>query len=535
MLMLFASVTCVLLIACVNVANLLLVRATVRVRELSVRAALGATTWDLARMLLVESLLLSTTGMALGTLVAWWEIEALRSLLPSNVPRLANIAIDWRVLAVSAGAALVTGIGFGLAPVFRSTRAIDHVLKQHSRADTASGGRQWLRTTFLVAEVALAVVLLVGAALFLASFARLMRIDMGLDYRGVLVVDVRPGMSVSDPVGGADASKAAAGHVRNVLEQVSKIPGVERVAMATANVPFSLTLRTIPLFDIPGGVPPTPAVQSIGFSQVSPEYFRVLRVPLLKGRFFTSGDDEGSDSVAIINESAARAYFPDRDPLGKILRLGQPRTIVGVVGDVRGLGPEQAVQRESFAPIVQGQVSGATLLIKTRGNTAAIISQVKAAIWSEFPEIAIPSPLTLEQKFGRFVAERRFSMLLLGVFGFLGVTIAAVGIYGVMTYVVTQRTREIGIRMALGALSSSILWSVLRRASAQVAVGLLAGLGMAWVLATSVQGFLFRVEPHDLRLYAVVCSLLALTALAAAMFPALRAARVDPVIALRLE
>jgi predicted permease len=468
----------------------------------------------------------------LGTLVALWGIEALRSLLPPGLPRVANIGIDWRVLAASAGAALVTGVAIGLAPVFHSSRAIDQVLKQNGRTDTASGRRQWLRTTLLVAEVAMAVVLLVGASLFLTSFARLMRIDIGLDYRDVLVVDVRPTPATSG-AGGTTAPNVTAARLMNLLQQVREIPGVETAAMATANLPFSLRMSTRP-FAIPGRELPR-GQGGISFSQVSPDYFHTLGVRLVKGRFFTDADGRGTELVAILNETAAGAYFPNQDPIGQVVSVSRSRTIVGVVADVRGFGPEQPVERESFAPLAEGRFTHATLVLRSNGNRDAIVPQVKAAIWSAFPDVAIPAPRTLEEGFGVFIAQRRFSMLLLSLFGLLGVTIAGVGIYGVMTYVVTQRTREIGIRMALGARSSAILWSVLRRASAQVAVGLLAGLGLAWLLATSVEKFLFRVEPHDLRLYAAVCIVLAATAIAAALLPARRAARVDPLVALRLE
>jgi len=205
------------------------------------------------------------------------------------------------------------------------------------------------------------------------------------------------------------------------------------------------------------------------------------------------------------------------------------------VGDVRGLGPERASDPEAFFPMAQGSGAGGTLLVRASGDTAAVIPQVKAAIWGEFPNLAIPVPRTLEQAFGGYVAQRRFTMLVLGMFGLLGLTISAVGIYGVTAYVVTERTREIGIRMALGALASTILWSVLGRALSQVTVGLLAGLGIAWLLATSIGRFLFNVEPHDLQIYGAVCSVLVVSALAAAFFPARRAARVDPLVALRLE
>jgi len=226
---------------------------------------------------------------------------------------------------------------------------------------------------------------------------------------------------------------------------------------------------------------------------------------------------------------------PNEDPIGRIVTLDGTRTIVGVVGDVRASGPEADVRYDLFIPMVQAEPVSGTLLLRTSGSNAAIVPHVKAAIWSEFPDIAIPAPRMLEENYVGYVAERRFNMFLVSLFGILGVTIACVGIYGVMTYVVTQRTREIGIRMALGALSSTILWSVLRRASTHVALGLLLGLGLAWLLSRSIERFLFRVEPHDLALYIAICCLLVSAALIAAFFPARRATKIDPMIALKME
>jgi putative ABC transport system permease protein len=520
MLMLLASVACVLMIACVNVANLLLVRSTVRIRELGVRSALGATKWDLARMLLAESLLLSFTATILGGFAAFWGIDVLRSSVPSYLPRLANVAVDSRVLVVSACAALLTGVAFGLAPLVGCSRAIDRVLRDNGRANTASSRNQWLRSSLVVVEVALAVVLSIGAGLFITSFARLMRVDIGMDYQRVLVADVRRE---------ADVSRLA-----RILERVRGIPGVEAVAMKTSNVPFSGSSSSTGI-DIPGRDPQPAWSRGIGHSEVSPDYFRMLRLPLRNGRLFTDADRQGAEPVVVLNETAAKTFFPGEDPIGRVVQLRDHRTIVGIVGDVRNLGPEQTSQPEAYLPMAQGSGAGGTLLVRAAGDTAAIIPPVKAAIWGEFPNLAIPTPRTLEQSFASYIAQRRFTMLVLSVFGLLGLTIAGVGIYGVTTYVVTERTREIGIRMALGALASTVLWSVLRRAMTQVGLGLLAGLGLTWLVATSVARFLFQVEPHDLQVYAAVCGMLVLSAFVAALLPARRAARVDPLVALRLE
>jgi len=506
MLMLLGAVICVLLIACVNIANLMLVRTSTRVRELSVRSALGATRWALGRMLLVESLVLSTAGTAFGLLLAYWGVAALQSLLPPYLPRLADVAIDWRVLTVAAGAAVVTGIAFGLAPVFQSARSFDHALRETGRTDTSSSRRQWLRTGLLVAEVALAVVLVMGAALFLTSFSRLMRIDLGLDYNRVLVVNVSP----------RDGSSA---RFTTLLSRVSQIPGVEIASFATGNLPFSNRRST--------------NFKGVGVSEVSADYFRALGMPLRSGRLFDDADGRRT-RVVILNEAAAKVYFPDQDPIGRT--ISGSSVVIGVVGNVRSRGPENKIEPDQYSPATEADIRRATFVLKTRdGDDGAIAEQVKAAIWREFPDVIIPPPQTLERALGGFIAQRRFNMVLLSLFGILGLTIAAMGIYGVMSYIVTQRTREIGIRMALGALASTVLWSVLRRAGTQVGVGLILGFAMSWVLATSIETFLFNVEPRDFRLYAGVCAVLAFTALAAAYIPARRAARVDPLVALRLE
>jgi predicted permease len=504
MLLLLAAVTCVLVIACVNIANLQLVRASTRVRELRVRTALGATRWDLARMVLVESLMLSVMGMSLGLLVCWWGTGALQSLLPDYVPRVADIAIDWRVLAMAGLAAVATGIAFGSAPVWHCARDFAKPFGINPGVETATRRSQRLRTAFLVTEVALAVVLVVGAVFFLTSFARLMRVDLGLDYRRVLVVDVRPRDGTAD-------------RLTSVLENIRQIPGIDGAALATANLPFSRRRSTNP--------------DDVGLSQISPEYFQVLGVPLHKGRLFT--DSDAVDRVAVLNEAAAKVYFPNQEAIGRT--VSGSRIVIGIVGNVRAFGPEGRVEPDEFVPAAEKGFRQATFILKTNTDDPAIADRVKSAIWAEFPDVIIPTPRTLEQALAGFIAKRRANMVLLSVFGILGLVIAAVGVYGVMTYIVTQRTREIGIRMALGANRSAVRLQVLRRAGIHVAVGLMAGLTMSWLLATSVQSFLFHVEAHDTRLFVAAAGVLVLTALFAAYLPARRASHVDPLVALRME
>lgn len=530
MFMLLVAVGIVLLIACVNLANLMLVRASARNRELVIRAALGASRWDLVRVLLVESLLLSLGGAALGVGVAWLSVEALRSAIPAEVPRVAAIAVDLRVLATAVLAAVTGGLLFGAAPVLQFSRpAADAALTQDTRTSTATLTHQWLRGTLVIIEVALAVVLLVGAGLFLASFARVTSVKLGLDPRDVLTVRIRPLVGANN---WELAQRRHRGLLRNVLEQVRAIPGVDEAALVSGGVPLRGDFRTIE-FGIPGrALPPD---ENIDLNEISPAYFRAMRVPLLKGRFFVDEDRQGSEPVVIINEAVARRYFPDEDPIGRTVDFAGLRRIVGIVGNIRHDGPETDWRRQGFVPLDQGRAVGATLVLRLSRDAGELLPAIKSAIWSQFPSLALPDTQMLTQYLHTLIAQRRFNMLLLGLFGLLGIVITCVGIYGVMAYVVALRTQEIGIRMALGAVPAAILWSVLGRAATYLAGGLALGLPAAWSLGTLVSGFLFQIQPHDPWVYAGVVATLVATGVTAAFVPARRASRVDPLVALRLE
>lgn len=532
MVMLLAAVSFVLLIASVNLANLMLVRATARTRELAIRAALGASRWDLSRILLVESLLLSLAGAAGGAIVAWWGVDALRAAIPAEVPRAATIAVDMRVLTVTGILAIVTGIFFGLAPVAQFSRpTVANALDQRERSGSASLRTKVLRAALVVAEVALAVVLLVGSGLFLASFARVVNVDLGLDHRDVSTVQIRVLEAATDVEHSSQRNRQL---FLNVLERARAIPGVQAASLAGGGLPLRGDLRTVD-FGIPGRVLPKNA--DIALNQISPDYFRAIRIPLLKGRFFTDDDRQNGQPVVILNQAAAERYFGGDDAIGKVVRLAGDRTVVGVVGNIRYDGPEGEWRTQAFVPFVQSRVSGATLVLRTTPRAAGILPAVTQAIRSEFPS-GLPFHVvehTLDYYYDGLVAQRRFNMLLLSLFGILGLVIACVGIYGVMAYAVSQRTHEIGVRMALGARPAAILASVLGRAAAYVSVGLAIGGASAWGLAQLVKGFLFQIQPHEPAVYAAVLAILATTGLAAALIPARRAARVDPLVALRSE
>jgi predicted permease len=532
MVMLLGAVSFVLLIACVNLANLMLVRATTRTRELGIRAALGASRWDLSRVLLLESLILSLTGAALGAILAWWGVDALRSAIPAAVPRAATIAVDLRVLSATGIVAILTGIAFGIVPAAQFSRpTIAGALTQGERTTTASTRTKALRATLVIAEVALAVVLLVGSGLFLASFARLINVDLGLDHHDVLAVQVR----VADaPTNLQQASQRNRRLLLNVLDRVRAIPGVRVASLLGGGLPLRGDLRTVD-FGIPGRE--LPRNTDIALNQISPDYFRAIKVPLLKGRFFTDDDSENSQPVVILNQAAATRYFGGKDAIGNMVQLAGTRTVVGVVGNIRHDGPESGWRTQAYVPLPQSRVFGATLVVRTAPGAQRIIPAVRQAIWSEFTD-AVPTRID-EQALGYYldalVAQRRFNMLLLALFGALGLIIASIGIYGVMAYVVSQRAREIGIRMALGALPTTILLSVLGGALHYVMGGLAIGLVTAWGLAEFVRGFLFEIQPHDPTTYAGVLVVLTMTGLTAAFLPARRAAGVDPLIALRME
>jgi putative ABC transport system permease protein len=534
MLMLLGAVGFVLLIACVNLATLMLVRLSARSRELVIRTAIGASRWDLVRALLAESLLLSLGGAALGAFCAWLGVEALRSVIPADVPRVAAIAVDLRVLATTIVLAIVTGLLFSVVPVhqFSRTRAGAGVT-QLMRANTSGPAQQWLSGALVTLEVALAVVLLVGSGLFLASFARVSGVNLGLDPGNVLTVHVRPLVGpLPTDISMAVAQQRHRGLLQNILERARAIPGVEVAAFVGGGVPLRGDLRTID-FGIPGRV--LPRGQDLDFNEISPDYFRAMRVALIRGRFFTDDDRQGNDPVVIINDLAARKFFSGEDPIGQTVQFLGTRRIVGVVGNIRHDGPETDWRRQGFVPLEQSRAIGATLVLRLSRNAGDVVPAMKSAIWAEFPGLALPEIRTLSQYLNKLIAQRRFNMLLLGLFGLLGIVIACVGIYGVMAYVVTQRTHEIGIRMALGALPASILWSVLGRAIVYLAGGLAIGLVGARLLGALVSGFLFQIPPNDLRVYAGVIATLVAAGLAAAWLPARRAARVDPLVALRLE
>jgi putative ABC transport system permease protein len=537
MLLLLGAVGLVLLIACANVANLMLARATVRQREIAIRAALGASRFRLVRGLLVEGLVLALVAAVIGILLAYGGVHVIKAWLPAGLPRVASIGIDLRVLATAIAAAVATGLLFGAAPALQSSRPdLTHALKAGGRSSTTGSTSQRLRAALVVAEVALAVILLVGAGLFTASFAKLMRVDPGFDYRNVLALNVGVRFDFRKPDERKRAQIEGPIYLRRMLDAVSRVPGVVQAATVSGGVPLSGSWSRTGV-ELPGKPKSEQMEDDIDVRTVSPGYISLLRIPVLRGRELSTDDRSNSQPVIVINEAAARKYWPGEEALGQRIKIGdEERTVVGVVGNIRHLGLELPARQECYIPATQDDQFGATLMMKTAGDPLAVLPAVKAAIWGVNREQRLSDDtVTLEGYMDRLVAQRRFNMALLSLFGLLGLLISAVGIYGVMAYLVAQRTQEIGVRMALGATRAAIVSLVLRRAGSLIILGLVIGTAGAYALSASARTFLFEVEPANAAVFSAAVLVLTLAGLAASVVPARRAASVDPLVALRQE
>jgi predicted permease len=520
LLMLLAAVVMVLLIACANIASLLLARATVRERDLAVRAALGASWSRLVRQLLIESLLLSTAGATLGVVLAWWAIGVLRAAMPDGVPRVTTIALDLRVMAAAASVSIVTGLLCGMAPALQAARPdLSRALRDTGRSGN-SPVRLRLRNALVVAEVSLAVALLVGAALFIGSFITLMRIDPGIDTTNVLTAQITP------HVGSVSAPADRTAQLSEIVDRIAILPGVEHAALLLGQLPLTDGIRSTS-FRLPDG-----NVAQLSIKSVSPEYHAVLRIPLRRGRLFTATDRTGAPSVIILNEAAVAAYFPGQDPIGRTFHAA---TIVGVVGDALQNGVDRDVVPEMYSPLAQGRAAGAELLVRTAADPYDSLNAIRATVFAVLPDVPLRNVTTMEEMFSRRMAQRRLTMLVLGLFGLLGLTIAGAGVYGLMMFVVAQKTREIGVRMALGASRSRVVGTVVVHALALVAAGVAVGSSLAWYLSETARAFLFGIGPTDPRAFAAAAISLLAAAAAATVVPAWRAATVDPVSALRAE
>ena len=533
LLALLGAVGFVLLIACTNVANLLLARASMREREVALRAALGAGHGRIIRQLLTESLLLGVLGGAAGLALGWIGVNALIAAAPENLPRLTDIAVDGRVLAFTTGVALVTGLLFGLVPAFQLARTDPvHTLKEGGRSATAMG--RALRRGLVVVEVALAVVLLVGAGLMIRSLARMQRLDLGLRTDHVLSARV----SLSGDRYREDPP--AAEFARRLVERVAALPGVE--STATIGTVFLNATPNSGNFSIEGRPDFKPEERvEVPVDSITPDYFRVLGVPLREGRFFDQRDAAGAPRAVIINETMAKRFWPRESPIGRRMKYGQLSsrgqwmTIVGIVADTRRTGYEADVRPETYMPQSQSPDVGLALLVRTSGDPMAIVPSLRAVLGEIDPLIPLESIHLLDTEVAEMTAGRRLNTTLFVVFAVIAAILAAVGIYGVIAASVEQRTRELGVRLALGATGASILRMVLVEGLSLVAVGLAVGMIASLALSGAMARLLYDVRPTDAATLTSIAALTLIVSLAASLVPAVRALRVDPVTALRAE
>ncbi len=529
LLLLLGAVGFVLLIACVNVANLLLARAAVRRREFAVRGALGAGRARLIGQALTESLVLALVGGIAGLLVARWGVDLLRSIAPANAPvvGLAHLGLNVRVLLFSLALSIVAGTLFGLAPALQfAGQDLNDALKEGGRSPM--GVRRGLRMTLVVSEIALASLLLVGAGLTLRSFQTVMRAEAGFTTNGVLTA------LVTLPGSRYRTDEKLLSTFEQIEERFRSIPGVRRVGAAAA---LPLTGQGGRRGIIVEGYEPAPDTPTRAHPRpITPGYFSALSIQLIAGRHFTSADRGGSPPVTIINETMARRYWPNTSPLGKrVLFVGTKdwREVVGIVRDVRHWGLDQPVNPEMYLPLRQYPSSGVTFVMATDQDPGSLASAVREQLRGVDPDLPLSNVRTMEDVAARSVATRRVGMQLLGVFGALALILAAAGIYGVMAHLVTLRTGEIGVRMTMGARPGDVMGLVLKEALVQAVIGLTIGLTAALVLLRSLRSWLYEVSPADPITLASVALVLLATALFACLVPARRAMRVDPVTALR--
>ena len=538
LLTMLGAVALVLLIACANVAGLLLAQHAGRSKEIAIRAALGAGRVRLVRQFFIEGLLLSLLGTAAGLALASMGTKVLLQFVPAGVPRLAQVSLNWQVLAFTMLISLGTCLIFGLAPAWQASKAdLHNALEQSGRTSGPGASKLRFRQALVVFQVSIAVMLVIGAGLLIKSFWLLQRVDPGFQAEGVLSAEL------TLPASKYSKEQINSFH-KQLLDQIESIPGVKSATLAYDH---PLASNWLDSFEIEGRVlPPESRSLSANFIPVGPDYFDTVGVRLLAGRTFTAQDDEDHPGVAIVNESFVKHYFPNENALGQRMKPGPPGRIwrgqkltsfeiVGIVHDVKLAGLDAPSEPAYYLPASQAPLEDMMILVRTNTDPLSIVGAVREAVWRIDPNQPIAHVSTLSQVVDDSIAQRRLNMLLMGLFGGLALLLSAVGIYGLLSYAVTQRTQELGIRMALGARAADVLQLVLRQGMTLALIGEAIGLAGAFVLTRLIRGLLFGVTPNDALTFVVVGGVLAIVALLACYLPARRATKVDPLVALRYE
>ena len=527
LMVLMGAVGFLLLIVCANMANLLLARLSSRRREMAVRAALGATRWEVARPIVAESLILSLTGGVLGIAGAFGLLRLVSTLPEARLPRLDAIEIDAGVLLFTMVVSIGVALAFGLLPALHAAKADPRDNMQETSGSTASPYARRLLSGLVVVEVALALVLLVGAGLMTRSFTKLLQVNPGFDSTNLVAARVLlPSTKYQRPT--------IVRFYEDVIERLRQSPGVVNASAVSAMPLHDVGAAGSLPFNVEGQQPPETEDPMADVRMVAPGYFETMKIQLLAGRFLDERDDMPSPRTSVINQTMARRYFPDRSPLGQIIQNPHGKSeVVGVVADVHNQGLDREPRKQVYLPLRQSPTAGMAVVARTTTDPAQMANTIQRVIWDVDPGQPIYELSTMDQILARAVFLPRLSTTLLGAFALAALLLAALGIYGVLSYSVSQRTREIGLRMALGASGGNTVAMIVRNSVVMVAIGGAVGLVAAVLLARSMEGILFGVEPFDLPSFALATLALAFAGVLASLLPALRTTRVDPVVALR--